>query len=65
MLQKHPSIRALSPEIGCGVGGILADLHRQLPPDVELHGFDIAPEAIARAKSRECERLSFSQEDLF
>jgi SAM-dependent methyltransferase len=64
MLQKHSIHPRSVAEIGCGVGGILADLHHQLPPDIEFHGFDIAPEAIARAKGRECERLSFRQEDL-
>lgn len=60
--RHHLPIRTVA-EIGCGVGGILVSLHEQFPPDVELHGFDIAREAIDRAKTRERERLHFHHAD--
>ena len=64
MLSKHQlPIRSIA-EIGCGVGGILAELRETLPGEVQFHGFDIAAAAIARAKKRECDRLRFYQEDL-
>lgn len=51
-------------EIGCGAGAILARLHQELPSHITFHGFDIAPEAIARARALTRDRLSFHQEDL-
>jgi ubiquinone/menaquinone biosynthesis C-methylase UbiE len=64
MLQKHPlDIRSVA-EIGCGAGGILAELHGQLPANVEYSGFDIASDAIAIAKKKERPRLTFYAEDL-
>ena len=47
MLARHPlPIRSIA-EIGCGVGGILAQLRQTLPDGIEFHGFDIAAAAIA------------------
>lgn len=65
MLRQHKlPIRSVA-EVGCGVGGILARLRDVLPDYVEFHGFDIAPDAIERAKKRECDRLHFHNQDLF
>jgi len=64
MLQKHPLQIQSVAEIGCGVGAILAELCQTLPRDVECHGFDIAPEAIAGAKQRENDQLHFHLQDL-
>lgn len=64
MLEKRPLQISAVAEIGCGVGGIIAELRRTLPENFNFYGFDIAEPAIALAKKRECDRLSFYQEDL-
>ena len=64
MLGKHHlSVNSVA-EIGCGAGGVIAQLHKMLPVGIDFHGFDIAPDAVAMAKEKECERLHFHQEDL-
>jgi ubiquinone/menaquinone biosynthesis C-methylase UbiE len=45
-------------EIGCGVGGILLSLERQLP-GTTLTGYEISPYAFDKAKARETERTNF------
>jgi hypothetical protein len=64
MLEKHRIAAASIAEIGCGVGEILVQLQNRLPVGIEFDGFDIAPEAIARAKVKERERLRFHEGDL-
>jgi len=64
MLKKHQIAASSIAEIGCGVGEILVQLQNRLPSEIEFHGFDIAPDAIARAKAKERERLHFHQGDL-
>jgi SAM-dependent methyltransferase len=64
MLQKHSLQIQSVAEIGCGAGAILAELSQMLPADIALHGFDIAPAAIARARQRETDRLRFYEQDL-
>lgn len=44
-------------EIGCGAGEILKILQADLDPGCDFRGYDIAPDAIAMAKSRENELL--------
>jgi cyclopropane fatty-acyl-phospholipid synthase-like methyltransferase len=51
-------------EVGCGAGEILRQLHAQMPGHVRFVGYDISPQAIELARSRESERLTFEQEDL-
>jgi len=51
-------------EIGCGSGAILASLQRRLPETVSFSGFDIATEAIARARKYAGPRLDFHCDDL-
>ena len=62
MLGQHDLRLTSVAEVGCGVGGILACLHDALP-EYTFEGFDIAPEAIERAKKRESERLRFYDQD--
>jgi SAM-dependent methyltransferase len=64
MLQRHAMpIRSVA-EIGCGVGGVLAELQSRLRPGVDLQGFDISAAAIAQAKTKERDGLHFHHEDL-
>lgn len=51
-------------EIGCGAGGILAQLQALFPDTVSYSGFDIAPAAIQMAQQRANDRLTFHCEDL-
>ena len=46
-------------EIGCGAGEILRIMQRQLNPQCAFVGYDIAPQAIEMAQTRENERLHF------
>lgn len=51
-------------EIGCGVGKILEQMRIAMPDNVGFSGFDIAKDAISKAKTRETDRLKFYQKDL-
>jgi hypothetical protein len=51
-------------EIGCGAGEILRQLQLRLPRSVELHGYDISPQAIGLCQTRANDRLHFYCEDL-
>jgi SAM-dependent methyltransferase len=51
-------------EIGCGSGGILAELQARFPDTVVYAGFDIAPDAIRMAEKAARNGLSFHCEDL-
>jgi hypothetical protein len=51
-------------EIGCGAGEILRILQQHLESDCEFWGYEIAPQAIELAKSRENERLHFQLADM-
>ena len=46
-------------EVGCGAGGILSALQRELDPAAELTGFEIAPEALKLAEPLGNDRLRF------
>jgi SAM-dependent methyltransferase len=50
-------------EVGCGAGGILHALQAGLP-GARLAGYDISPDAIARASRHAGGRLSFHCEDI-
>jgi SAM-dependent methyltransferase len=49
-------------EVGCGAGEVLRSLHDRLPT-ARMVGYDIAPEAIAAARTRETEGLGFRLAD--
>lgn len=55
-----PLLRALQlgapvtiAEVGCGGGGTALELLRRAPPGSVVHGFDISPALIARARTRQ------------
>jgi SAM-dependent methyltransferase len=64
MLKRNPLPIKSIAEIGCGAGEILNQLHLNLPQDTTFHGYDISPDAIRLAKSREKDRLIFKNENL-
>jgi SAM-dependent methyltransferase len=46
MLTRHPEILFHTVcEIGCGAGGILAELQKSLPGDIDFTGYEISPQA--------------------
>lgn len=51
-------------EVGCGAGGILEALHTLMPENISFVGYDISPQACAKAKEKEIERLTFHERDL-
>jgi SAM-dependent methyltransferase len=53
-------------DVGCGAGGVLRHLRTELRaewPRTEWEGFDLAPEAVRRARKTEGEGLSFVEGD--
>jgi hypothetical protein len=50
-------------EVGCGTGEILLNLERTFP-EVELSGYEIAPQAYNRAVVKQTARTTFHLEDL-
>ena len=46
-------------EVGCGAGEVLAQLQKKLNGEPAFWGYDISPQAIELAKSRENEKLHF------
>jgi SAM-dependent methyltransferase len=72
MLARHPEIQPTSIcEIGCGSGGVLAELSKALPEHVALRGYDISPQAHAiaqRFSSPHCEFIlgnAFSDDSVY
>jgi SAM-dependent methyltransferase len=46
MLAKHPEFQPKTVcEIGCGAGGILAELQKAMPKENEFTGYEISPQA--------------------
>jgi SAM-dependent methyltransferase len=64
MLRKHKLHPKSVCEVGCGAGEVLRQLQLQMDPDCVFQGYDIAPDAIALAKTRENQRLHFEVADL-
>lgn len=50
-------------EIGCGVGEILVDLAARYP-DADLTGFEISPQALEIARTKQTGQLTFSDENI-
>jgi len=62
MLQKHGIQPKRLAELGCGAGGILECLHRELQPKPQCVGFEISPQAYAMACQRQTNGLQFKLE---
>jgi hypothetical protein len=52
-------------EVGCGAGEVLRQLQLQMGSSCTFSGYDISPQAIELAKSRENQRLHFKRADIF
>lgn len=51
-------------EVGCGVGGILELLQKGMDSTSSFWGYDISPQAIELARTRENKQLQFKQADM-
>ena len=51
-------------EIGCGVGGILESLSKNIKKNISYFGYDISPHAIDLARKRSAENLKFFKKDI-
>ncbi|MEO8098440.1 MAG: class I SAM-dependent methyltransferase [Acidobacteriota bacterium] len=66
MLQRHPEISPDSIcDIGCGAGGVLAELARRPIGASRLVGYDVSPHANALSRALTNQRLEFRQDDPF
>ena len=66
MIRRHALKPRRVAEIGCGAGAILAALAgEENLKSAEFVGYDISPQAIALAKSRQSARLQFHCADMF
>jgi len=59
MLEKHSIQPSRLVEVGCGAGGILECLHRQLVSQPDCVGFEISPQAFSLAQRREARGLHY------
>jgi SAM-dependent methyltransferase len=64
MLHKHNLNPGSVCDVGCGVGEVLRQLQLNMNPECRLWGYDVAPDAIRPAKTRENERMKFELADL-
>ncbi len=64
MLERNHLVPSSVCDVGCGVGGVMAELQRSLPERAVLRGYDISPSAISRAEKLENARLQFFLGDI-
>ena len=63
MIERHRLQPATVCDVGCGAGEVLARLRSRMSPVTRFSGFDISPQAIGLARSRESANLRFFQRD--
>ena len=63
MIRRHRLEPQTVTEVGCGAGGILAALQKELPAGVAFTGYEIAPAALAMAQALANPHLRFIQGD--
>jgi predicted TPR repeat methyltransferase len=63
MIEKNHLVFNSVYDIGCGAGEILVELQKKINGHERLAGFDISPQAIGIAKSKENATLKFYNED--
>lgn len=66
-IMKMIKISGITPttigEVGCGAGGILVELQKQMDGSCVFEGYDISPQSIEIAREKENEMLHFKQAD--
>jgi SAM-dependent methyltransferase len=66
MLERHVEVKPNTVcEIGCGAGGILAELQKVLPDHIMFTGYDISPQAHALSAQFSNPRCQFILGDAF
>ena len=65
IMRRHQLSAHTVGEVGCGAGEVLRQLQSNLTRDCIFSGYDISPQAIELAKSRENPRLHFKMADIF
>jgi SAM-dependent methyltransferase len=64
-LRRHQLSPHTIGEVGCGAGEVLRQLQLNMDPHCMFSGYDISPQAIELARSRENQRLHFKLADIF
>ena len=59
MLERNRMTPSTFCEVGCGAGGVLADLQRRQGPSARFWGYEVSPQAYEICRSKENERLRF------
>lgn len=65
MVRRHHLPAHTVGEVGCGAGEVLRQLQLQMDSSCIFSGYDISPQAIELAKSREKQQLHFKLADIF
>ena len=66
MLARHPELHPSTIcEIGCGAGGILAELQKSMPEESEFVGYEISPQAHAISQQFQNPKCSYILGDAF
>ena len=63
MIEKHGLSVCSVCDVGCGAGEILVELKKKMELSTKFVGYDISPQAIAIAKQKENDQLTFHNED--
>jgi SAM-dependent methyltransferase len=59
MIERHGLGPSSVCDVGCGAGEVLACLRARMGPQAQFRGFDISPQAVALAKTKEAPNLEF------
>src|SRR5690348_7284579 len=65
ILRRHQLSPHTVGEVGCGAGEVLKQLQSNMDPHCIFSGYDISPQAIELARSRENQRLHCKLADIF
>jgi ubiquinone/menaquinone biosynthesis C-methylase UbiE len=64
LIRDHSLANQSVAEIGCGMGQILVELAKRMPEVGRFEGFEISPQAFARAVTKSTDRISYSNVDV-
>jgi ubiquinone/menaquinone biosynthesis C-methylase UbiE len=64
LIRDHGIAHESIAEIGCGMGQILVELAQRMPDVGRFSGFEISPQAFARASAKATDRISYANVDV-
>jgi SAM-dependent methyltransferase len=64
ILKKNGCKPASIAEIGCGTGGVIAELTARVPSASQFAGYEISPQAFAKCAERAEGRVTFHNQDI-